>query len=437
MLDRRDCAGRISEPWVVLVSIVVMGVSHRSAPLELLERCTVAAADVPKRLSDLASCSNVSEAVVVSTCNRTEAYVVAEKFHAAFGEMRDFFCTLSGAAPAELSDHLYVHYDDDAARHLFRVASGLESAVLGEHEILGQVRTAWDVARAEGTTGAVLNQLFRHGIGAGKRARTETAIAQGTASISHAAVSMAKNHLGTLEASRVLVVGAGEMAEGMIVALASAGPAAVQVANRTPSHAEALAARVGGRHLPLGSLEDALVEVDLLLTSTGASAVIVDHASVGAVIERRAGRPLLIVDIAVPRDVDPAVARLPGVTLLDMDDLSRFAEVGQAGRQAEVAAVESILVDETERFSADRTAREMAPLIESLRGKAEAVRQSEIERALAAHPDLDDGAREALERATAALVNKLLHQPTIALRSAAGKAKGDRLADSVRDLFDL
>lgn len=437
MPDRRDCAGRISEPWVVLVSIVVMGVSHRSAPLELLERCTVAAADVPKRLADLATCANVSEAVVVSTCNRTEAYVVAEKFHAAFGEMRDFFCTLSGAAPAELSDHLYVHYDDDAARHLFRVASGLESAVVGEHEILGQVRTAWDTARTEGTAGAVLNHLFRHSISTGKRARTETGIARGTASISHAAVSMAKSHLGTLEDAQVLVVGAGEMAEGMIVALAAAGPAAVQVANRTPSHAEALAARVGGHHLPLGSLEDALVEVDLLLTSTGASSVIVDHASVGAIIERRAARPLLIVDIAVPRDVDPAVARLAGVTLLDMDDLSRFAEAGQAGRQAEVAAVESILADETERFSTDRTAREMAPLIESLRGKVEAVRQSELERALAAHPGLDDDAREALERATAALVNKLMHQPTVALRSAAGKAKGDRLADSVRDLFDL
>jgi len=235
----------------------------------------------------------------------------------------------------------------------------------------------------------------------------------------------------------VLVVGAGEMAEGMIVALAAAGPAAVQVANRTPSHAEALAARVGGHHLPLGSLEDALVEVDLLLTSTGATSVIVDHASVGAVLERRAGRPLLIVDIAVPRDVDPAVARIAGVTLLDMDDLSRFADTGHIRRQAEVAAVESILADETERFSTDRTAREMAPLIESLRGRAEAVRQSEINRALAAHPQLDDDARKAIERATAALVNKLLHQPTVALRSAAGKAKGDRLADSVRDLFDL
>ncbi len=437
MPDRRDCAGRISEPWVVLVSIVVMGVSHRSAPLELLERCTVPATDVPKRLGDLASCENVSEAVVVSTCNRTEAYVVAERFHAAFGEVRDFFCTLSGAAPAELSDHLYVHYDDDAARHLFRVTSGLDSAVLGEHEILGQVRTAWDAARTEGTAGTVLNQLFRHGVSAGKRVRTETDISRGTASISHATVSMAKNNLGTLEGSRVLVVGAGEMAEGMIVALAAAGPAAVQVANRTPSHAEALAARVGGHQLPLANLEDALVEVDLLLTSTGATSVIVDHASVGAVIERRAGRPLLIVDIAVPRDVDPAVARLAGVTLLDMDDLSRFADTGHVRRQAEVAAVESILVDETERFSADRSAREMAPLIESLRGQAEAVRRAEIERALAAHPDLDEDAREALERATAALVNKLLHQPTVALRTAAGKAKGDRLADSVRDLFDL
>ena len=414
-----------------------MGVSHRSAPLDLLERCTVAAADMPKRLADLASCTNVSEAVVVSTCNRTEAYVVAEKFHAAFGEMRDFFCTLSGAAPAELSDHLYVHYDDDAARHLFRVASGLESAVLGEHEILGQVRTAWDVARTEGATGAVLNHLFRRGVSAGKRVRTETGISRGTASISHAAVSMAVEQLGSLTGRRVLVVGAGEMAEGMIVALAAAGPAAVQVANRTPAHAEALADRVGGHHLPLGQLEDALVEVDLLLTSTGASSVIVDHASVGDVIARRAGRPLLIVDIAVPRDVDPSVARIDGVTLLDMDDLSRFADAGQAGRRSEVAAAESILDDEAEGFAADRSAREMAPLIESLRGKAEAVRQAEIERAFALHPDLTGDARQALERSTAALVNKLLHQPTVALRTAAGKAKGDRLADSVRDLFDL
>ncbi len=414
-----------------------MGVSHRSAPLELLERCTVAAADVPKRLGDLASCENVSEAVVVSTCNRTEAYVVAEKFHAAFGELRDFFCTLSGVAPAELSDHLYIHYDDAAAGHLFRVASGLESAVLGEHEILGQVRTSWDLARAEGTTGAVLNQLFQQGISAGKRARSQTGISRGTASISHAAVSMATSHLGTLEKARVLVVGAGDMAEGMIVALAAAGPATVQVANRTPSHAEALAARIGGQQVPLGRLEDALVEVDLLLTSTGATSVIVDHASVGAVIERRAARPLLIVDIAVPRDVDHAVARLPGVTLLDMDDLSRFAETGQVGRRAEVAEVESILADEMERFSLSRTAREMAPLIESLRATAEAIRQSEVERAMAAHPSLNSDAREALERATAALINKLLHHPTVALRSAAGKAKGDRLADSVRDLFDL
>ncbi|WP_419842557.1 glutamyl-tRNA reductase [Candidatus Poriferisodalis sp.] len=419
------------------MSIVVMGVSHRSAPLELLERCTVAAADVPKRLGDLASCENVSEAVVVSTCNRTEAYVLAEKFHAAYGELRDFFCTLSGVAPAVLSDHLYVHYDDAAAHHLFRVASGLESVVLGEHEILGQVRAARDIARDEGTVGAVLNQLFQHGLAAGKRVRSQTGISRGTASVSHAAVSMATDHLGSLETAQVLVVGAGDMAEGMIVALAAAGPATVQVANRTPSHAHALAARVGGHHLPLSRLEDALVEVDLLLTSTGATSVIVDHASVDAVIERRAGRPLLIVDIAVPRDVDPAVARIGGVTLLDMDDLSRFAALGRAGREAEVAAVEAMLVAETARFCDSRSAREMAPVIESLRGRAETVRRVEIERTLAAHPGLGADAREALDRATASLVNKLLHHPTVALKSAAGKSKGDRLADAVRDLFDL
>jgi len=418
------------------VSIVVLGLNHRSAPIELLEQCTVAPEDLPKQLGELASREHVSEAVLISTCNRTEAYVVAEKFHAAYAEIRDFFATAAFVAPEELTDFLYVHHDDDAVRHLFGVASGLDSVVLGEGEILGQTKTAWQNARVEGTAGPVLNLLFRHAVEVGKRARTETSISRHTASVSHAAVEMAEETLGSLTDRSVLVVGAGEMAEGMVVAVAGAGPRDVLIANRTAERAESLAGRVGGRSLPLDELADALCEVDVLLTCTGATSVIVDHASVGDVIQRRAGRPLLIVDIAMPRDVDPAVARLDGVTLLDMDDLSNFAAGGRAERSLEVDRVNSIVSEEASRFGDVRSAREMAPLIASLRGTAESLRLTELDRLLGSH-QLSPEQRAVVQQFSKGLVAKLLHNPTIALKDAAGTAKGDRLADSVRDLFDL
>ncbi len=419
------------------MSIVVLGLNHRSAPLEMLEQCTVAPADLPKQLGELLSRDHVSEAVLISTCNRTEAYVVAEKFHAAYAEIRDFLATSAFLAPEDLADHVYVHHDEDAVRHLFDVASGLDSVVLGESEILGQTKSAWETARLEGTAGPVLNLLFRHAVEVGKRVRTETSIGRHTSSVSHAAVEMATRHLGTLEDRSVLVVGAGEMAEGMVVALASAGPSDVGIANRTHQRAVTLAERVGGRALALDELHNALCEVDVLLTSTGATSVIVDHASIGEVLDRRAGRPLLIVDIAMPRDVDPDVARIDGVTLLDMHDLSEFASLGQAERALEVARVREIVDDEARRFAEVRSAREMAPLIASLRGSVDAVRAVEVERLLQTLPGLDPPGRDAVEQFSKALVAKLLHGPTVALKDAAGSAKGDRLADSVRDLFEL
>ncbi len=419
------------------MSIVVLGLNHRSAPLEMLEQCTVAPADLPKQLGELLSRDHVSEAVLISTCNRTEAYVVAEKFHAAYAEIRDFLATSAFLAPEDLADHVYVHHDEDAVRHLFDVASGLDSVVLGESEILGQTKSAWETARLEGTAGPVLNLLFRHAVEVGKRVRTETSIGRHTSSVSHAAVEMATRHLGTLEDRSVLVVGAGEMAEGMVVALASAGPSDVGIANRTHQRAVTLAERVGGRALALDELHNALCEVDVLLTSTGATSVIVDHASIGEVLDRRAGRPLLIVDIAMPRDDDPDVARIDGVTLLDMHDLSEFASLGQAERALEVARVREIVDDEARRFAEVRSAREMAPLIASLRGSVDAVRAVEVERLLQTLPGLDPPGRDAVEQFSKALVAKLLHSPTVALKDAAGSAKGDRLADSVRDLFEL
>jgi glutamyl-tRNA reductase len=418
------------------VSIVAIGLNHRTAPLELLERMAVDGGRLPKVLDDLVRREHVSEAVVLSTCNRTEVYVAAEKFHGAYHEVRDFFSDLAYLPPEQFSDHLYVHYDADAAAHLFAVAAGLDSAILGETEILGQVRAAWDRAQQEGSAGPSLNLLFRHAVEVGKRARTETGISRNIASVSQAAVAMAERNLGSLEGRSILVLGAGDMGEGMVYGLRGAGVSDIRVANRTFEKASTLADEVGGRAIRLANVADALRDVDVLLTSTGASALMVDQADLARAAAER-DRPLLIVDIAVPRDIDPSAAQVDGVTLLDMDDLRVFAEVGVEGRQREVANVQQIIHAELERFVGLASAREVAPLVAALRESAEAVRGRELERFDARLTGLSDEQREAVEALTKGIVNKLLHRPTVELKDAADSPRGERLAEALRDLFDL
>jgi glutamyl-tRNA reductase len=233
------------------VSVVVIGLNHRTMPLDLFERMTIADSGLAKALHELVSYDNLSEAVVLSTCNRTEVYAVAERFHGAYHDIRNFFEDTAYLPPEEFVDHLYVHYDRESVRHLFAVTAGLDSAVVGEAEILGQVKTAWEKARTEETAGPVLNLLFRHAVETGKRARTDTAIGRGTVSVSQSAVEMAVERLGSLAGRRVLVLGAGEMAEGMAVALRAAGVDDVLVANRTWDRARALADRIAGREAAL------------------------------------------------------------------------------------------------------------------------------------------------------------------------------------------
>ncbi len=419
------------------MSVVVLGLNHRTVPLSLLERVTIDDARLPKALHDVISHEHVSEAVVLSTCNRTEVYVVAEKFHPAYADLRSFFADLAYAPPEEIADHLYVHDGAQAIEHLFRVASGLDSAVVGEAEILGQVRHAWEQAQAEQVTGSQINLLFRHALEVGKRVRTETEIGRHIASVSTAAVAMAAAQLGSLEGRSILVMGAGEMGEGMVRALASNGVTDIRIANRTFENAAEVAERLGGRAIRLAELDASLGEVDLLMTGTGAQSMILEHADLARVMEARNGNPILVVDIAVPRDVDPAAADLPGVTLLDMDDLRRFAEAGLAERRREVASVQVIIDEEVDRFSAVSTAREVAPLIAILHAHGESVRSVELDRLRARLGDLDERQLDAIEALTRGIVAKLLHEPTIALKDAAGTPKGERLADALRDLFEL
>jgi glutamyl-tRNA reductase len=419
------------------LSVVVIGLNHRTAPLDVLERMTVNDEDLPKVLHDVGTRTHISEAVVLSTCNRIEIYAVAERFHGGYHDLREVLGGVSAMAPEEFNDHLYVHHDEAAVGHLFTVASGLDSAVFGESEILGQVGDAWEEAKDRGAAGSTLNLVFRHALEVGKRVRSETGVGRGVTSVSRAAVAMAADRLGGLATRKVLLVGAGDVGEGMAASLAAAGVADLLVANRTHATAVALARRVGGRAVGLGALAEHLTEVDAVLTSTGAPSVLIDHGDLVSAVERRRDRPILIVDVAVPRDVDPSARDVPGVTLLDMDDLRSFTDAGVESRRREAGRARRIIDEEIDRYRDAATARGVAPLVAALRDRAEGFRRLELERLASRLAHLQPGDREAIDAATRAMLAKLLHEPTVRLKGAAGTARGDRLAESLRDLFDL
>ena len=419
------------------MSVVVVGLNHRTVPLPVLERMTVTSSRLPKALHDLRGRRHLAEAVLLSTCARTEIYVVADKFHGALQSVRDFLAEHSFSAPEEFGDHLYDFYGEAAVQHLFRVASGIDSAVLGEGEILGQVGRAAETARAEGTCGSALSSLFRHAVLVGKRARSETAIARGVTSVSQAAVALAERTLGSLAGRSVLVLGAGDSGEGMAQALKENGGASVRVANRTARKAAEVAYRVGGVPVAVGDLGQHLAEVDVLLTSTSSDEYVLTPDDLHAVMDEREGRPILVVDVAVPRDVDPGGGAIDGVTLLDMSDITTFARSGRDARAGEVLSVEAIVQEEVARYRAATASREVAPLVTSLHERAEAVRLAELDRFRTRLAGMDEKDRAAVEALTRGIVAKLLHEPTVGLKNAAGTAGGDRLSDAVRTLFDL
>lgn len=453
------------------MSVVVVGANHRTAPIELLERMVIPGDQLPKYLHALAEARDVSEAVVLATCNRTEVYLIAEKFHPAYAQVRDFFSDLTFLAPDEFADSLYIHYDEDALRHLFEVASGLDSAVTGEHEILGQVKRAWETARHEGTAGRSMNMVFRHAIELGKRARSETTIAHHVTSVSQAAVILAGKHFSDaapdsasessdplatdgpapcvgssaargLAGKRAAVLGSGPMAKGMASFLVAANVDELVIINRTLHRAESLAetVKVQGPDIPvtavgLDGLQAVLSEVDVLLTAArfDGHLIGVDYFD-GA---RPGDSELLIVDVGMPRNVDPGVGQIPWVQVFDMDDIAELTDAGLAARNAQVEDVRRIVDEELRRFESIVQAREAAPVIASLRALTEALRVGEIERHSAKLGDLSPAQIEAVDAVTKAVLAKLLHEPSVKLRDSAGSARGERLAESIRDLFNL
>jgi glutamyl-tRNA reductase len=419
------------------VSFVVVGLNHRTVPLPVLERVAVPSVAVPKALRDLAGREFLAEVALLSTCNRTEVYAFCTKFHPGVADASEFLAEQAGMKAADLAEHIYSYYDEAAIAHLFGVAAGVDSVILGEGQILGQVRDALKVAEEEGTASHNLGRMFRFAIEVGKRSRAETGIGRGAVSLSSAAVALATERLGTLVEQRVLVLGAGEMGEGMARSLAGSGVAEVVVAGRGTERSTELATRVGGRAIPIDQLPQALIAADLVLTSTGASEVVITQDEIELAMQRRFGRPLLIVDIAVPRDVDPGVADVPGVTLLDMDDLKTFAESSMDRRRREVARVRRIISAELERLRTERTGREVAPLVSALRSRGEDIRIAELERFRAKLEAVDPKTAEAIEALTRGIVAKLLHEPTVRVKEAAGSGRGELYADALSALFDL
>jgi glutamyl-tRNA reductase len=424
------------------VAVVAVGINERDVSLDIFEQSAVSERDLPKALQVLCDSEHVSEAVVLSTCLRTEVYAVVERFHDGLADIERFFRSCSSAMGTDsppLSELLSCWIDDAAVSHLFEVAAGIDSPVLGEGEILRQVRTAAELARQEHAAGRVLGPLFRHAVEAGKRVRTETAIAQGTTSLAHAAVALAADHLeGGLAGRSVLVIGAGEMGAGFSKALAQpVGPARVVVANRSAERAAAVAEQSGAQAVGLSKLDEELARADLVLTSTAAPDVVLDVARVGRTMRSRPERPLLVVDVAVPRDVDPAVADLEGVSLLDVEDVRRFAEARMSTRRGEIPAVRAVLTEELERYRASYAARSAAPVVAALRMRAETIRRAELDRQRARLEALGPEAREIVETVTQRTVAKLLHEPTVRIKDAAGSPRGERLAEALRSLFDL
>lgn len=418
------------------MSFVVIGLNHATAPLDVLEQVTVAPDDLDKALHDLSLRPYVSEGVVLSTCNRTEVYILAERFHGAFQDVRDFLAQFSALAPERLNDHLYTFYDDQAIEHLFRVSAGVDSAVIGEHEILGQLKRAWQAAQRMDCVGPALNSIFRAAVEAGKRVRTETSISRSIASVSQAAIVMAQERLESLADKHVLLVGAGEMGSGMARTLSSLAPASITVMSRTATTANEIADDIGASVRPFADLPDALATSDVVFTSTASPSMVVDAAMVDAAVRRR-GSELLILDVAMPRDVAPEVADLPGVELCDLDTIGAFVNRGLENRAGELEHANRIIAQEMSRHLSEVGKQAVTPLITSFRSHVETLRADELERQSVRLADLTPDQRAAVEEATRAVVNKVLHSPTVRLKDSANSLRGERLAAALRELFDL
>jgi glutamyl-tRNA reductase len=416
--------------------LFVFGVSHKTAPLAEREALAFPRDTLGETLLRLRQEAGLQEAMILSTCNRVEIYGRADQDRAP-DAVASFVCAFHHRSPADLSRLTYCLTDADAVRHAFRVASSLDSMVVGEPQILGQVKEGYRAAEEAGTLGSALNALRNRTLAAAKRARSETGLGSGAVSVSHVAVELARKIFGELRDKNVLLVGAGKMSELAARRLVQGGARATVVVGRTLERAAELAASLGGRAAPLDTLRDELAVADIVISGTGAPGTVIKLPDVEAARSARRGRPLFLIDIAVPRDVEPQVAKLPGVFLYDLDDLHAVAEANLRERRKEAIAAEALVEREAREFLDWQKSRDAVPLLVELRRRGDEIRRQEIEKVRARLGPLTKEQEEALESATAAIVNKLLHAPTVALKDAARNGHEPEQVSLIRRLLGL
>jgi glutamyl-tRNA reductase len=410
--------------------LTCVGLNHNTSPVEERETLAFTAGELPGALRELAS--SLGGAVIVSTCNRTEVYTMALE-----GRGSDLIARLNAAKGADVSpQHFYVLQHTEAVAHLYRVAAGIDSMVLGESQILGQVREAMSAATEAGTLNGVLSHLFHTAMAVGKRARHETQIGRHAVSVSSAAVTLARKSLGDLENKTVLVISAGSMGKLAAKALAQQAGSKILVANRTQERAADLAEQLGNRAeaYDMAHLHDALSVADIVISGTSSEEFILGPEETRAVMSARPERELLFIDIAVPRDIDPAVVDVPGVHLWDIDDIEAVTAEGWSGRQAEVAKVEAIISEEVNAFEEWWKSLDVVPVISALVERAESIRAAELERTLRALPQVDAETRQRIEAMTQAIVKKLLDRPITRLKAGADSGL---YMEALEDLFDV
>jgi glutamyl-tRNA reductase len=419
------------------VQLLVVGLNYRTAPVEIRERFALAEQELPQALEALKRTTGILEGVIVATCNRTELYAVVDRQHLCGHYIRAFMEQWFQVPRAQFNPYLYMHEDDKAVQHLFRVTCGLDSMVIGETQILGQVRDAFMLAQEHKTTGTLFNHLFKQAVTLAKRAHSDTSIGESAVSVSYAAVELGKRIFGRFDDKKVMIVGAGKMSELTAQHLHSNGAKEMFVVNRTLERAQELALKFHGNAMAMDDAVSRLHEADIVISSTGAQRYVLTREQIESAMSRRKNRPMFLIDIAVPRDIDPSSGDIPNVFLYDIDDLEGVVETNLAKRRREAAIIEEMIDEEQEAYRSWYATLGVSPLIRALQEKAAAIQEQTLESLLRKLPELDDRQVKVIRKLTKSIVNQVIHDPILRIKELAADKRSDEALKIFVQLFDL